>query len=72
MFPWWQLCDMFLGKDDPVCLIRAQAGLLPVGEILEPFAFPHLVPGWMRGSHNGPFEPHRLPLEETACTTMPR
>jgi DNA-binding transcriptional regulator LsrR (DeoR family) len=28
-----------------------------VGEALEPFAFPHLVEGWMRGSHHGPLMP---------------
>ena len=26
-------------------------------EVLEPFATPHLVAGWMRGSHNGPLMP---------------
>ena len=29
---------------------------LMAGE-LEPFAFPHMVSGWMRGSHNGPLMP---------------
>jgi fructose 1,6-bisphosphate aldolase/phosphatase len=28
-----------------------------VGEVLEPFAFPAIVEGWMRGSHNGPWMP---------------
>lgn len=28
-----------------------------VGEALEPFARPHLVAGWMRGSHHGPLMP---------------
>ena len=27
------------------------------GETTEAFAFPHLVSGWMRGSHNGPLMP---------------
>jgi len=26
-------------------------------EVLEPFAHPHLVAGWMRGSHYGPIIP---------------
>jgi len=51
------IAGKYVGKDDPVMIVRAQHGLPAVGEILEPFAFPHLVEGWMRGSHNGPFMP---------------
>lgn len=47
----------YVGKDDPVALVRAQSGLPALGEVLEPFAFPHLVAGWMRGSHCGPMLP---------------
>ncbi len=38
-------------------IVRCQSGLPAVGEALEPFAFPHLVSGWMRGSHCGPLMP---------------
>jgi fructose 1,6-bisphosphate aldolase/phosphatase len=38
-------------------IIRSQSGLPAVGEVLEPFASPHFVAGWMRGSHNGPLMP---------------
>ncbi|MEO0118329.1 MAG: fructose 1,6-bisphosphatase, partial [candidate division WOR-3 bacterium] len=51
------IAGRYVGKDDPVLIVRAQAGLPAVGEILEPFAFPHLVSGWMRGSHYGPLMP---------------
>ena len=47
----------YVGKDDPVLIVRCQAGFPAVGEVLEPFAFPHLVEGWMRGSHHGPLMP---------------
>lgn len=47
----------YVGKDDPVAITRAQSGYPAVGEQLEAFAFPHLVPGWMRGSHQGPLMP---------------
>ncbi len=47
----------YVGKDDPVALVRSQSGLPALGEVLEPFAFPHLVAGWMRGSHCGPMLP---------------
>ena len=52
-----EIAGKYVGKDDPVCCVRAQAGLPSVGEILEPFAFPHIVEGWMRGSHHGPLMP---------------
>jgi fructose 1,6-bisphosphate aldolase/phosphatase len=51
------IAGKYVGKDDPVALIRAQSGLPAAGEILQPFAFPALVSGWMRGSHWGPFYP---------------
>ncbi len=47
----------YVGKDDPVCIVRSQGKFPAVGEILEPFASPHIVEGWMRGSHNGPLMP---------------
>ncbi|RKZ01644.1 MAG: fructose 1,6-bisphosphatase [Candidatus Hydrothermota bacterium] len=47
----------YVGKDDPVLIVRCQSGFPAVGEVLEPFAFPHLVAGWMRGSHFGPLMP---------------
>ncbi|MCX6767585.1 MAG: fructose-1,6-bisphosphate aldolase/phosphatase [Candidatus Micrarchaeota archaeon] len=52
-----QIAGKYVGKDDPVCFVRCQSGMPAVGEVLEPFSFPHLVTGWMRGSHNGPLMP---------------
>jgi len=54
------IAGRYVGKDDPVALVRAQHGLPAVGEILEAFAFPHLVHGWMRGSHAGPLMPAKF------------
>ncbi|MGO0123231.1 fructose-1,6-bisphosphate aldolase/phosphatase [Desulfothermobacter acidiphilus] len=51
------IAGRYIGKDDPVCIMRCQNGYPSVGEVLEPFAFPHLVSGWMRGSHSGPMMP---------------
>jgi fructose 1,6-bisphosphate aldolase/phosphatase len=51
------IAGKYVGKDDPVLIVRGQSGLPAVGEVLEPFAFPHLVSGWMRGSHHGPIMP---------------
>lgn len=54
------IAGRYVGKDDPIMIVRAQSGLPAVGEVLEPFARPHLVAGWMRGSHNGPLMPCAL------------
>lgn len=51
------IAGKYVGKDDPVMIARCQSGLPAVGEVLEAFSFPHLVSGWMRGSHNGPLMP---------------
>ncbi len=51
------IAGRYVGKDDPVMIVRSQSGLPAVGEVLEPFAQPHIVAGWMRGSHNGPLMP---------------
>lgn len=60
------IAGKYVGKDDPVLIVRAQHGLPAVGEILEAFAFPHMVAGWMRGSHTGPLMP--VPLKYAKCT----
>jgi len=52
-----QMAGKYVGKDDPVCIVRTQNGMPAVGEALEPFAHPHLVAGWMRGSFHGPLIP---------------
>jgi fructose 1,6-bisphosphate aldolase/phosphatase len=51
------IAGRYVGKDDPVCIVRAQGEFPAVGEVLEPFSHPALVEGWMRGSHHGPFMP---------------
>lgn len=51
------MAGRYVGKDDPVAVVRAQSGFPAAGEVVEPFSFPHLVGGWMRGSHNGPLMP---------------
>ncbi len=62
----YQIAGEYVGKDDPVGLVRSQSGLPALGEVLEPFAFPHLVSGWMRGSHNGPLMP--VSFQNARCT----
>jgi fructose 1,6-bisphosphate aldolase/phosphatase len=51
------LAGRYVGKDDPVCIVRCQGSFPAVGEVLEPFSLPFIVTGWMRGSHTGPLMP---------------
>lgn len=60
------IAGRYVGKDDPVMIVRSQSGLPAVGEVLEPFTNPFIVAGWMRGSHHGPFMP--VGLCDANCT----
>lgn len=60
------IAGKYVGKDDPVLIVRAQHGLPAVGEILAPFMHAYLVAGWMRGSHWGPLMP--VSLKDARCT----
>ncbi len=60
------IAGKYVGKDDPVAIIRAHSGLPAMGEVLEAFTLPHLVSGWMRGSHIGPLMP--VGLKDSRCT----
>ena len=63
-----QIAGKYIGKDDPVMIIRAQHGLPAVGEILVPFMHSYFVEGWMRGSHWGPIMP--VGLKDAKCTVF--
>ncbi|RPJ52177.1 MAG: fructose 1,6-bisphosphatase, partial [Methanobacteriota archaeon] len=60
------MAGRYVGKDDPVMIVRGQSGLPAVGEITEAFTKPIIVAGWMRGSHHGPFMP--VGLCDANCT----
>ncbi len=62
----FEIAGEYVGKDDPVALVRSQSGLPALGEVLEPWTLPHLVSGWMRGSHNGPVMP--VSFANAKCT----
>ncbi len=62
------IAGKYVGKDDPVCLLRAQFGLPAVGELLVPFMHSYFVEGWMRGSHWGPIMP--VGLKDSKCTVF--
>jgi fructose 1,6-bisphosphate aldolase/phosphatase len=60
------MAGRYVGKDDPVMIVRCQSGLPAVGEVLEGFSFPHTVAGAMRGSHHAPLMP--VPLAQAHPT----
>ena len=60
------IAGRYVGKDDPVLIVRSQGIFPAVGEITEPFASPNIVKGWMRGSHHGPLMP--VSVKEAHCT----
>jgi fructose 1,6-bisphosphate aldolase/phosphatase len=62
------IAGTYVGKDDPVLLVRGQSGFPSVGEIIAPFQHTYLVAGWMRGSHWGPFMP--VGLKDSKCTVF--
>jgi len=62
------IAGKYVGKDDPVAIVRAQHGLPAVGEILVPFMHSYFVEGWMRGSHWGPMMP--VGLKDSRCTVF--
>lgn len=54
------IAGKYVGKDDPVCLVRCQGDFPATGEILAPYSVAPYVAGFMRGSHNGPLMPCKL------------
>lgn len=63
-----QIAGKYVGKDDPVAIIRAQHGFPALGEILAPFMHSYLTAGWMRGSHWGPVMP--VSIRDARCTVF--
>jgi fructose 1,6-bisphosphate aldolase/phosphatase len=62
------IAGKYVGKDDPVSIVRSQHGLPALGEILVPFMHSYFVAGWMRGSHWGPLMP--VGLKDSRCTAF--
>jgi fructose 1,6-bisphosphate aldolase/phosphatase len=54
------IAGKYVGKDDPVMMVRTQMNFPATGEVLAPFAVGHFVAGGMRGSHNQPLMPVAL------------
>jgi len=51
------IAGKYVGKDDPIMVVRTQKDFPATGEVLQPFAICPYVAGFMRGSHVGPLTP---------------
>jgi fructose 1,6-bisphosphate aldolase/phosphatase len=49
----------YVGKDDPVAIVRTQKDFPSPGEVVQPYGTPPYVAGAMRGSHHGVLYPVR-------------
>lgn len=54
------IAGKYVGKDDPICIIRTQKDFPATEEVGSAFSNPHLVAGNTRGSHHVPLMPVRL------------
>ena len=54
------IAGKYVGKDDPVCIIRTQKDFPATEEVGAAFNNPHLVAGNTRGSHHVPLMPVKL------------
>ena len=60
------IAGKYVGKDDPVILVRTQHDFPATGEILSPYTIGHYVSGFMRGSHIGPL----MPVKKNSCISF--
>jgi len=65
------IAGTYVGKDDPVCLIRTQKNFPATEEAGSVFSNPHYVAGNTRGSHNMPLMPVKLNSAATINFCIP-
>ena len=54
------IAGTYVGKDDPICVVRTQKKFSATEEVGSVFNNPHFVAGNTRGSHNMPLMPVKL------------
>ena len=65
------IAGTYVGKDDPVCIVRTQKKFPATEEVGSVFNNPHLVAGNTRGSHNMPLMPVKLNSAATINFCIP-
>lgn len=65
------IAGTYVGKDDPVCVVRTQKAFPATEEVGSVFNNPHYVAGNTRGSHNMPLMPVRINSAATINFCIP-
>ncbi len=65
------IAGTYVGKDDPICLVRTQKNFPAAEEVGSVFNNPHYVAGNTRGSHNMPLMPVKLNSAATINFCIP-
>jgi len=65
------IAGVYVGKDDPICLVRTQKNFPATEESGSAFNNPHYVAGNTRGSHNMPLMPVKLNSAATINFCIP-
>jgi fructose 1,6-bisphosphate aldolase/phosphatase len=65
------IAGTYVGKDDPICLVRTQKMFPATEEVGSVFNNPHFVAGNTRGSHNMPLMPVKLNSAATINFCIP-
>ena len=65
------IAGTYVGKDDPICIVRTQKSFPATEEIGSVFNNPHFVAGNTRGSHNMPLMPVKLNSAATINFCIP-
>ncbi len=65
------IAGTYVGKDDPICLVRTQKNFPATEEVGSVFNNPHYVAGNTRGSHNMPLMPVKINSAATINFCIP-
>jgi len=65
------IAGKYVGKDDPICIVRTQKNFPATEEVGSVFNNPHYVAGNTRGSHNMPLMPVKLNSAATINFCIP-
>jgi len=65
------IAGTYVGKDDPICIVRTQKNFPATEEVGSVFNNPHFVAGNTRGSHNMPLMPVKLNSAATINFCIP-
>ena len=65
------IAGTYVGKDDPICVVRTQKMFPATEEVGSVFNNPHYVAGNTRGSHNMPLMPVKLNSAATINFCIP-